>query len=94
MFVIGGNVSGGVYGNHPNINDLALDNEGNTVYTQNANSHRSTDFRDVYGTILKHWVSLPPATVQGLLPLDNTPDAISDPAHYWRTANFDLGFVV
>jgi uncharacterized protein (DUF1501 family) len=94
MFVIGGSVAGGVYGNHPNINDAALDDEGNTVYTQNANSHRSTDFRDVYGTILKHWVSLPPATVQGLLPLDSTPDAISDPAHYWRMANFDLGFVV
>jgi uncharacterized protein (DUF1501 family) len=94
MFVIGGTVSGGVYGNHPNIDDLALDDQGNTEYTQNANDHRSTDFRDVYGTILKHWVSLPPATVQGLLPLDNTPDAVSDPAHYWRSANFDLGFVV
>ena len=93
MLIIGGGVNGGVYGNHPNINDAALDDEGNTEYTQNANSFRSTDFRDVYGTILKHWVNLPQGTVQGLLPLDSTPDAISDPAHYWRTANFDLGFV-
>jgi uncharacterized protein (DUF1501 family) len=93
MFVIGGGITPGVYGNHPNINDAALDNEGNTEYTQSAGSHRSTDFRDVYGTILKHWVNLPQATVQGLLPLDATPDAISDPAHYWRTANFNMGFL-
>jgi uncharacterized protein (DUF1501 family) len=93
MFVIGGGVTGGVYGNHPNIDDAALDDEGNTAYTQNANTFRSTDFRDVYGTILKHWVNLPQGTVQGLLPLDATPAAIADPAHYWRTANFDLGFV-
>ncbi len=93
MLIIGGAVNGGVYGNHPNINDAALDDEGNTEYTQNANNFRSTDFRDVYGTVLKHWVNLPQGTVQGLLPLDSTPDAISDPAHYWRTANFDLGFV-
>ena len=94
MFVIGGNVQGGVYGNHPNIDELALDDEGNTVYTQDANPFRSTDFRDVYGTILKHWVNLSPATVQGLLPLDSTVDALSDPAHYWRTADFDMGFVL
>ena len=60
------------------------------MYTQNANSFRSTDFRDVYGTILKHWLNMPQATVQGFLPLDSAADAISDPAHYWRTANFDL----
>ncbi|MCC6763250.1 MAG: DUF1501 domain-containing protein [Deltaproteobacteria bacterium] len=93
MFVIGGSVNGGVYGNHPNINELALDNEGNTEYTQDANPFRSTDFRDVYGTVLKHWVNLPQGTVQGLLPLDNSIEALSDPAHYWRSANFDLGFV-
>jgi uncharacterized protein (DUF1501 family) len=93
MFVIGGAVTGGVYGKHPNIADSALDDEGNTEYTQSAGNHRSTDFRDVYGTILKHWVSLSHATVQGLLPLDSTPDAIADPDHYWRTENFDLGFV-
>lgn len=93
MFVIGGSVNGGVYGNHPNIEDSALDYEGNTEYTQSANSFRSTDFRDVYGTILKHWVSLPQGTVQGLLPLDNTAEAIGDPDHYWRSADFDLGFV-
>ena len=90
MFVIGGKVRGGVYGRHPNIADAALDYEGNTEYTQDANDFRSTDFRDVYGTIFKHWVGLSQPTVQGLLPLDSTPAAVSDPAHYWRTANFDL----
>ena len=93
MFVIGGGVQGGVYGRHPNIEASALDDEGNTTYTQDANSFRSTDFRDVYGTILKHWVNLPPATVQTLLPLDTTAEALADPAHYWRSANFDLGFL-
>ncbi len=97
MFVIGGGVQGGVYGNHPNIEESALDDEGNTVYTQDANDFRSTDFRDVYGTVLKHWVNLPvgpgPGTVQGILPLDSTVEAVSDPAHYWRSADFDLGFL-
>ena len=36
MFVIGGGVTGGVYGNHPNIDAAALDDDGNTVYTQDA----------------------------------------------------------
>ena len=94
MFVIGGSVQGGVYGNHPNINHGALDSEGNTEYTQSANDFRSTDFRDVYGTVLKHWVNLPQATVRGLLPLDSTVEALADPDHYWRAENFDLGFVV
>jgi hypothetical protein len=90
MFVVGGKVRGGVYGNHPNIDEMVLDDSGNTEYTQNANPFRSTDFRDVYGTIFKHWVNLPHGTVQGLLPLDATGTAIADPAHYWRSANFDL----
>jgi len=93
MFVIGGGVQGGVYGNHPNIEESALDGEGNTIYTQDANDFRSTDFRDVYGTILKHWVNLPSATVEALLPLDATVDALADPAHYWRSFNFDVGFL-
>jgi uncharacterized protein (DUF1501 family) len=93
MFVIGGGVQGGVYGNHPNIDELALDDEGNTVYRQDATDFRSTDFRDVYGTILQRWVDLPVGTVQGILPVDSTTEALADPAHYWRAANFDLGFL-
>jgi uncharacterized protein (DUF1501 family) len=85
MFVIGGKVNGGVYGNHPNINDPALDGEGNSVYHRTGDDHDSTDFRDVYGTVLKHWVNLPGGTVATLLPTDP-----GDPEEYWTTANFDL----
>ncbi len=86
MFVIGGKVNGGVYGNHPNIDALALDDNGNTEYTQSANPFRSTDFRDVYGTVLKHWVNMPAGDVGAVLPADS----IGDPAHYWETQSFDL----
>jgi uncharacterized protein (DUF1501 family) len=89
MYVIGGAVTGGVYGNHPNISEAALDDEGNTVYTQNAGSHRSTDMRDVYGTILKHWLNMPqPTILSNVLQLDAGPAQF-----YWTTPNFDLGFV-
>jgi uncharacterized protein (DUF1501 family) len=85
MLVIGGGVDGGIYGNHPNIAESALDDNGNTEYSQ-AGAFRSTDIRDVYGTILKHWLNLPnPATV---LPLDG-----GNPADYWTVANFDLPFL-
>jgi uncharacterized protein (DUF1501 family) len=86
MFVIGGSVNGGVYGNHPNINDAALDDDGNTVYSQ-AGSFRSTDIRDVYGSIMKGGLQLPnPAP---LFPLD-----AGDPADYWTVANFDMPLFV
>ena len=89
MFVIGGGVNGGVYGNHPNINDPALDDEGNSVYHHSSDDHDSTDFRDVYGTVMKHWVNLPGPTVVTLLPTDTVPGG-GDPDEYWTTANFDL----
>ena len=88
MFVIGGAVNGGVYGNHPNIDSGALDDEGNTVYKQGADAFRSTDFRDVYGTVLKHWLGMPGGDVGTLLPAD-----VGDPDSYWTTRNFDLGFL-
>jgi uncharacterized protein (DUF1501 family) len=88
MFVIGGGVTGGVYGNHPNINTLALDNEGNTVYTQGIGGFSSTDFRDVYGTILKNWLNMPVGDVGALLPSDG-----GDPTLYWTVPHFDLGFL-
>jgi uncharacterized protein (DUF1501 family) len=92
MFVIGGGVNGGVYGNHPKIivdeNDpLAVDDNGNTVYSQdNANPYRSIDMRDVYGTVMKHWLGL--ANPAPLLPVD-----AGNPADYWTVADFDLGFL-
>ncbi len=102
MFVIGGTVkggpnpliggpNGGVYGNHPNINDAALNpDDGNTVYKQGANAFRSTDLRDVYGTLLKHWLGMVDPSV--LLPLDTVPGG-GDSDDYWTAANFDLGFL-
>lgn len=89
MFVIGGSVQGNVYGNHPDINVGSLSG-GNTVYSQApGNPYRSTDFRDVYGTLLKHWFNVSDPSI--FLPLD---DDSLNPNQYWRSANFDLGFLV
>ncbi len=86
MFLIGGGVNGGVVGNHPNLDALVLDdNGGNTPYSQ-AGAFRSTDFRDVYGTVLKHWLNVPQLTVESILPADTLPD----PANYWTIRDFDL----
>lgn len=91
VFVIGGSVTGGVYGNHPNIDELALSDDGNTVYSQAAaDSFRSTDMRDIYGTILKHWLGMPHQTIlQNVLALD-----AGDPTQRWTQENFDMGFLV
>jgi uncharacterized protein (DUF1501 family) len=85
MFVVGGAVNGGVYGNHPNIN--VLNSQGNTSYSQSAaDPYRSTDLRDVFGTILKHWLGL--ANPISIFPLDT-----GSPNTFWTTANFDMGFL-
>ncbi len=94
MFIVGGSVNGGVYGNHPNLDDV--DDEGNTKYSQDPlNDFRSTDFRDVYGTIMKHWLNMADNTIidpvtpaNGALRLDG-----GDPTLYWTDADLDLGFV-
>lgn len=89
MFVIGGSVAGGVYGKHPDI--FNLDNDENTPYKQGAaaTAHRSTDFRDVYGTVLKHFVNMPQADILAeVLHLDG-----GDPTKYWTSANLDMGFL-
>jgi len=90
VFVLGGAVQGGVYGNHPNINASALSDDGNTVYSQAAaDPFRSTDMRDVYGTILKHWLGMPHQTIlDSVLTLDG-----GDPATRWTQENFDMGFL-
>ena len=89
VFVIGGAVRGGVYGHHPNINAAALGSDGNTVYSQaSSNPYRSTDFRDVYGTLLKHWLNIPAAQLSAVLPVDS-----GDPSAYWTAPNFDLPFL-
>lgn len=90
IFLIGGKVAGGIYGDHPNIDPAMLDNQGNTPYYQGATSGglvRSLDFRDVYGSVLKQWVNLPHSTIlSDLLPLD-TPNPSTK---YWQVENFDL----
>jgi uncharacterized protein (DUF1501 family) len=90
MFLMGGKINGGVYGSHPNIEDGALDGEGNTVYHQNNDGFRSTDFRDVYGAVLKHWMGMSQASilapVGGILKLDTDTPA----SEYWTAANFDF----
>ncbi len=88
MFVIGEAVNGGMYGNHPDI--LDLDGSENTKYTQdNGNAARSTDFRDVFGTILKNWVNMPePQILSSVLPLDT-----GAPDDFWTVQDFDLGFL-
>jgi len=97
MFVIGGGVTGGVYGEHPNIQaqsgNSGLDDDGNTQYKQDhSNLARSTDMRDVYGTLIKHWLGITDApTLASLLPLDSTL-GFSGP-DYWTVANFNLGFL-
>lgn len=90
MFVIGGKVNGGIYGNHANIDPLAIDDEGNTSYSQApGNGFRSTDFRDVYGTILKHWLNMPAAQISSsILPADNADPGEED--DYWTQPDFDL----
>lgn len=88
MFLIGHGVNGGVVGNHPNIDPLVIENyNGNSPYSQAvADPFRSTDIRDVYGTILKHWLNVPVPAINLLLPVDTIPD----PAEYWTVADFDL----
>ncbi|HSQ00772.1 MAG TPA: DUF1501 domain-containing protein [Candidatus Dormibacteraeota bacterium] len=96
MFVIGGAnaINGGVYGNHPNIDPSdatnGIDDNGNSRYSQdNANPQRSTDFRDVYGTIMKQWLGI--ANPLPELPLDS--DLGYSGPDYWTVANFNMGFM-
>ena len=98
MLVIGGGVNGGVYGDHPNIDESALDDDGNTRYKQDtSNGARSTDFRDVYGTIIKHWLNLnSDAAVGALLPHDGTlgfsgPNYWTVPTSTWDSSELACG---
>ena len=54
MFVAGGGVRGGVYGDYPSLNDL---DAGDLRY--------HTDFRSVYATVLGSWLNSQPAKVLG-----------------------------
>ena len=54
MFVLGGRVKPGPFGKHPSLTDFDF---GDLKF--------NTDFRNVYGTVLKHWLGAPSATVLG-----------------------------
>jgi uncharacterized protein (DUF1501 family) len=89
VFVVGGGVNGGVYGNHPDIRRDSLDGGGNTAYSQAAGDpYRSTDIRDVYGTILTRWLNMPqPTVLSSILPQDS-----GNPDDNWTSPNFDMGW--
>jgi uncharacterized protein (DUF1501 family) len=52
MFVIGGNIKGGVYGNNPNLTDL-----------DNGDLRMQTDFRAVYASLVRNWLGVDPAKI-------------------------------
>jgi len=54
MFIVGGGVKGGVYGDHPSLSDLDF---GNLKW--------HTDFRSVYATVLEKWLGVGSAPVLG-----------------------------
>lgn len=54
MFLVGGGVKGGIYGDHPSLTDLDF---GNLKW--------HTDFRSVYATVLERWLGVPSAQVLG-----------------------------
>jgi uncharacterized protein (DUF1501 family) len=54
VFLIGGGVKGGLYGDHPSLD--ALDN-GNLRYT--------TDFRSVYASVIEKWLKRPSSGIVG-----------------------------
>ena len=53
LFVVGGGVKGGIYGEHPSLTDL--DRGGDLKF--------STDFRAVYATVIEKWLGRNPAEV-------------------------------
>jgi uncharacterized protein (DUF1501 family) len=54
MFIVGGGVKGGVYGDHPSLTDLDF---GNLKW--------HTDFRSVYATLLERWLGVASSPVLG-----------------------------
>jgi uncharacterized protein (DUF1501 family) len=52
LFIVGGKVKGGVYGEHPSLDDL-----------DNGDLKFATDFRAVYATVLERWLGRDPAHI-------------------------------
>jgi uncharacterized protein (DUF1501 family) len=53
VFITGGSVHGGVYGDHPSLTDL--DRNGNLKF--------ATDFRAVYATVIQRWLGTDPTPI-------------------------------
>jgi uncharacterized protein (DUF1501 family) len=54
VFLIGGGLRGGLYGQHPDLAQLSMGNLGFT-----------TDFRSVYATVIERWLGRPSAPIVG-----------------------------
>jgi uncharacterized protein (DUF1501 family) len=54
LFLIGGGVKGGLYGDVPDLGSL-----------DNGNLRWTTDFRSVYATVLERWLGRPASPVLG-----------------------------
>jgi uncharacterized protein (DUF1501 family) len=54
LFLIGGGVKGGIYGEHPSLTDL---DRGDLAF--------STDFRSVYATVIQRWLGRDPSEIIG-----------------------------
>lgn len=52
MFLIGGNIKGGIYGNNPNLADL-----------DQGDLRMQTDFRAVYASVISNWLGADPSKV-------------------------------
>ena len=49
--------------------------------------------REVYGTVLKHWLNMPAAGILSSVLQSDTVPAMGDPSDYWTAPNFDMGFL-
>jgi uncharacterized protein (DUF1501 family) len=54
VFLIGGGLKGGLYGQHPDLAQLSMGNLGFT-----------TDFRAIYATVIERWLGRPSAPIVG-----------------------------
>ncbi len=52
MFLIGGNIKGGIYGNNPDLTTL-----------DQGDLRMQTDFRSVYASVIRHWLGADPSKV-------------------------------
>jgi uncharacterized protein (DUF1501 family) len=52
MFVLGGGIKGGIYGNNPNLTDL-----------ENGDLRMQTDFRTIYASVIRNWLGADPGKV-------------------------------